>query len=64
MSSTPFLTDSVEDHLRKMGAGQNRPGTESPRHNRPNKVGDYVLFISNLVICFSWYPREIMNEIN
>ena len=27
-----------------MGAGQNRPGTESPGQNRPNKVGDYILF--------------------
>ena len=27
-----------------LGAGQNRPRTESPVHNRPNKVGDSVSF--------------------
>ena len=32
-----------------VGAGQNRPRTESPRHNRPNKVGDYVLFTDDYI---------------
>ena len=25
---------------------KNRPRTESPGHNRPNKVGDYVRFLN------------------
>ena len=32
-----------------MGAGQNRPRTESPGHNRPNKVGDSVSFRDNYI---------------
>ena len=39
----------VQLNILKMGAGQNRPRTESPGHNRPNKVGDYVLFTDDYI---------------
>ena len=44
-----MLVNITLDHRVHTGAGQNRPRTESPGHNRPNKVGDYVLFTDDYI---------------
>ena len=37
-----------------MNARQNRPRTESPGHNRPNNVGDYVRFLhQRFIMCMA-----------
>ena len=51
---------------------QREPDKIAQGHNRPDIIAQtkwaimsfLQTIISNLVICFSWYPRAIMNEIN
>ena len=43
------------------GAGKNRPRTEAPGHNCPNKVGDYVLFTNDYIqLCYMFFVCDVL----